>query len=391
MNIRRYAPLLLVLCCCPVLQAERPKGKGGGVWLGVTLARTGDGLKVTSVLEGSPAHEGGLKAGDVIVEMDGRKTTDINALRAVLSGKKDGEAATVLVRRAGCEEPIKLTLTLRERKKRDALSIAKRIAPAAKERTSEHYRLLTDMEEDFVKKALEKLERMFERYCEFFDTEPKPKSKLNVIVFKNHDSFEKFAGRTRGVSAARTMGKAFGYFEFAVEGRPVVSRWLGSADYSHTLCNIGHEAAHQFTWTFVLNKISVVQAWFDEGIAVNFEVEDPFPHNTRFWYLQHSLSRGEWLPLKDLIEQWRKHFNSRKRMLCYNEAGGFVHFLARTDSPYRKAFLRYLNRINLRKAGPWKAADLAGSLGKKIEEVEKEFKAWVRKTPYKGPHGSRKK
>lgn len=58
----------------------------------------GKGLLVTSVRDGGPAFKGGIRAGDVIVEADGRPVdSNIELIRAIGS-KKEGDVRLTIVR-----------------------------------------------------------------------------------------------------------------------------------------------------------------------------------------------------------------------------------------------------------------------------------------------------
>jgi aminopeptidase YwaD len=59
------------------------------------------GLRINGVREGGPAERAGLKAGDVIVEFDGKPIADIYAYTYALREKKPGDAVKVVVERAG--------------------------------------------------------------------------------------------------------------------------------------------------------------------------------------------------------------------------------------------------------------------------------------------------
>ena len=72
-----------------------PLTKQLGDFLGVSDGR---GLLVTSVRENSPAAKAGLKAGDVIIEIEGKKIGETLDLIRVLNEKKEGEAALTIVR-----------------------------------------------------------------------------------------------------------------------------------------------------------------------------------------------------------------------------------------------------------------------------------------------------
>jgi Peptidase family M28/PDZ domain/PA domain len=71
------------------------------------------GVKFADVRENSPAAKGGLKAGDVMVEFDGKPITNLQDFTYVLQGKKPGDEVVVKVLRNG--EPIETKVTLTRR------------------------------------------------------------------------------------------------------------------------------------------------------------------------------------------------------------------------------------------------------------------------------------
>lgn len=95
----------------PMLKGGTNEGPPG--YLGVTGTERddeSDGAKVESVQPGSAAEKGGVEAGDVIVEFDGKKTADFDQLRQAILGKMVGDIVKIAVKRDGKE--LKLTLTL---------------------------------------------------------------------------------------------------------------------------------------------------------------------------------------------------------------------------------------------------------------------------------------
>ena len=70
----------------------------------------GEGVLVWKVREESPAAEAGLKAGDVIVEVEGIKVEDSGELREELADHDDGDTVTVRWIRAGKSMSAKVTL-----------------------------------------------------------------------------------------------------------------------------------------------------------------------------------------------------------------------------------------------------------------------------------------
>jgi len=80
-----------------------------GEYFGV---KEGEGVLITEVIEGSPAEEAGLKAGDVILEIDGRKVEDTGELFKAISEKEKGDRVELEVLRN--KRPKKFSLTLKE-------------------------------------------------------------------------------------------------------------------------------------------------------------------------------------------------------------------------------------------------------------------------------------
>jgi len=85
-----------------VLAAKsREVSASGGTVLGVALEDEEDLLKVKEVTEGSGAEEAGLKAGDIIVSLDGEEMEDRKAVAELLGEKKVGDRIPVGITRDG--------------------------------------------------------------------------------------------------------------------------------------------------------------------------------------------------------------------------------------------------------------------------------------------------
>jgi S1-C subfamily serine protease len=85
-----------------------PLGRGLASALGVPLA----GIRVVEVTPASPADLGGIKAGDVIVAVDGEPVPTLSRLQAVLTDERIGRAVPVIVVRRG--ERLERFVVLRE-------------------------------------------------------------------------------------------------------------------------------------------------------------------------------------------------------------------------------------------------------------------------------------
>lgn len=85
-------------------------GQYGGI--GALIHKQGDTIVIAEPYEGKPAQEYGLKAGDIILEVDNKKvsgktTSDVSTL---LKGQP-GTKVDILLKRYGIEEPVSMELT----------------------------------------------------------------------------------------------------------------------------------------------------------------------------------------------------------------------------------------------------------------------------------------
>jgi C-terminal processing protease CtpA/Prc len=83
--------------------------------LGVNLGGAGEaggGVRVNGVSPGGPAEEAGVKAGDVIVAMDGKKVATGRELVRMMEGVEPGQKVALELRRDG--KPVKVAVEARE-------------------------------------------------------------------------------------------------------------------------------------------------------------------------------------------------------------------------------------------------------------------------------------
>jgi len=79
-----------------------------GVKLGIYPEETDAGVKIAKVVSDSPADKAGLKAGDIIVEADGKPIKGLADLRRALSSKKKGDSMELTIKRGA--ETLKVTV-----------------------------------------------------------------------------------------------------------------------------------------------------------------------------------------------------------------------------------------------------------------------------------------
>lgn len=89
--------------------------KGSFYGLGITLSKLNGMLTVISPIEGTPAHRAGIRAGDIIIEINGNPTKDepIDASVAKLRGPLGTEVKITIIRE-GYQEPLHFVLKREE-------------------------------------------------------------------------------------------------------------------------------------------------------------------------------------------------------------------------------------------------------------------------------------
>jgi carboxyl-terminal processing protease len=124
--------------------------------LGITIQSINGILTVISPIEGTPAYKAGLRAGDIISEIEGEPTKGhpTNVLLKKLRGPK-GTKVTITVEREGWEKPIQMTL-VRDEIPVNSVSYAFMIRPATGYvRIKNFTETTTDELEDSLKKLKE--------------------------------------------------------------------------------------------------------------------------------------------------------------------------------------------------------------------------------------------
>ncbi|MBC7788721.1 MAG: M28 family peptidase [Anaerolineae bacterium] len=72
------------------------------------------GLRISGVTPGSPGDKAGMRAGDVIVQLDGKTVTDLETYAQALYARKAGDAIAIVVVRAGERVTVNAILGKRE-------------------------------------------------------------------------------------------------------------------------------------------------------------------------------------------------------------------------------------------------------------------------------------
>ena len=79
-------------------------------WLGIFMSSHPDGIRVTRFSDPSPARQGGLEVGDIIVEYNGQETREIRKFRFLIAESMVGEEAAFTVIRDGMRKKLSVTI-----------------------------------------------------------------------------------------------------------------------------------------------------------------------------------------------------------------------------------------------------------------------------------------
>lgn len=88
-------------------------GKRSGLGINVRATETGDGMTVVSVYNGSPANVAGVKAGDIITAVDGKKVSDTGTDNALKTLRAD-EGTTVMMTVKRKDQTLEIKATVSE-------------------------------------------------------------------------------------------------------------------------------------------------------------------------------------------------------------------------------------------------------------------------------------
>src|SRR5262245_50227954 len=95
---------LALLLAGPAWAQKKDEKKG---WFGVQIRQETDGnITITQVINDSPAEAAGLKAGDVILKVNGVKPADLKTAVEVIGALKPKQKVKVQVRRQGKDKEV---------------------------------------------------------------------------------------------------------------------------------------------------------------------------------------------------------------------------------------------------------------------------------------------
>ncbi len=264
--------------------------------------------------------------------------------------------------------------------------------------TTPHYRIDTTIEnEEMVERIAQVMEGALEQYRKLAPDVPLSEKPLQCYVFNDRNQWAQF-------TEAQTGADAKVYLRINRGGYSVrdwfVSYYIGERE---TISVAAHEGFHQYIGRNFKRR---PPPFVEEGLSTLFEYVDwdkELPrwrlsmNPNRLSALERSLKRETTMPLGELCAMHAGQVVSKqlwKVEMFYAQAWGFARFLVDGEGGrYRPALQRMLtdlanDRALVPNAGPganglWNPATakplLEQYLGKKIEEIDKEYQAYMRK------------
>ena len=96
-----------------VVQGLLRDGEIERAYLGVRLAETDDGVRLSDVIDGEPAEAAGLQNGDLVLEAGGEAVESAGEIQAAVAARKPGAKLVLKVRRGNAERSVSVTLGTR--------------------------------------------------------------------------------------------------------------------------------------------------------------------------------------------------------------------------------------------------------------------------------------
>jgi putative serine protease PepD len=88
-------------------------GRAEHAYLGVAVETVDGGARITQVRPGTPAARGGLRAGDLITEIDGKVVSAGDELTNAIAAKQPGESVSITYTREGSSHTVEIELATR--------------------------------------------------------------------------------------------------------------------------------------------------------------------------------------------------------------------------------------------------------------------------------------
>lgn len=220
--------------------------------------------------------------------------------------------------------------------------------------------------------TMERCKRTVTRMTEFLYADyftKKPVKPIRIYLFKDKETYDAYCRKTYEKPPSTPYG-----FYMACERRMVMNIGTGTG-------TLAHELVHPL----LAEDFEEVPSWFNEGFASLFEQSQQTLEgkmvglvNWRLPSLQRALKRGDKISLRELVKTDTSEFYGDRSGLNYATARYLCMYLQERGrlAPFYAGFRKG------HKDDPTGAAAIEAATGKKLEDLETEWKKWVADLKY---------
>jgi len=90
-----------------------PSPQAGGAWLGASIQDGPDGITISEVARGGPVRAAGLRPGDVLQALNGKRLTTVDQFASMFARLRPGQTVTLQVERDGWSKAVEVRLAKR--------------------------------------------------------------------------------------------------------------------------------------------------------------------------------------------------------------------------------------------------------------------------------------
>ena len=194
-----------------------------------------------------------------------------------------------------------------------------------------------------------------------------------IVVLPNETDFIKWAVGVLGASARQGFSRVGG--AYVHDNKHLVAQDLGAT--------LRHEFFHVLHWRDMTRRGQRHPIWIQEGLCSlveDYDIDGPSIRPAPSWrtnIVKRQLSAGRLEPIAKLASYSQAKFSSKRPLARYAHARTVFLYLA-DQRKLRDWYQRYTQTYDQDPSG---LAALEQVLGKPIDEIERDYRAWVERLP----------
>lgn len=218
--------------------------------------------------------------------------------------------------------------------------------PVSYTKESDHYQIMTDINQDKCDSYAEQLETMNKYYAEMFNYKEVIPRKNRVLIFNTHEGYQAYSELTTNDSSEYTLG----YYHPHYKELLVFEEVNKEADVLHVLY---HEGFHMF----IHQIIGTAPIWFNEGFAEYFNgtglsrqgnklaITRKGAPIARLKTIQSAVEEGAAVSFEQIMNESQKEFYN-DGSIRYAQAWSMIHFfLHYQQGVYKKLLTDYIKLL----------------------------------------------